>query len=150
LGEPAAAERPPLVIIVSPKGKPGHFRAKLESTGELLVGLSRQPFVDSARVLAGKGHNGNATLVMKHAGSDTVALTAKLSTAARLSVEGDRFVPCREKATQTCVGAPPVAPNGPPAPESVLSQRRRPRVAPPPKKSRERSPRQQDPPAASD
>jgi hypothetical protein len=46
-----------------------------------------------------------------------VAVLAKLSTAAGLSVEGDRFVPYRAKAGETCVAAPPVAANGPPAPE---------------------------------
>jgi hypothetical protein len=44
------AAAPPIVIVVSPI-RSGRFQATLESTGELLVASSRQPFLDSARVL---------------------------------------------------------------------------------------------------
>jgi hypothetical protein len=93
-------ERRRLTIIVSPVlGSPGHFRSQLEGRDDPLVVTSRQPFVDSARVLLALGHDGNADLVMKHAGRDTVALKGRLSIAAKLSVEegpnGPRLVPHR-------------------------------------------------------
>jgi hypothetical protein len=69
-GGSAAAERPALVLIVSPiKTAPGRFQARLSSTDELLVGSSRQPFLDAARLLIERGHDPNTAGVMKHAGS---------------------------------------------------------------------------------
>jgi hypothetical protein len=62
-----AAQSAPIVILVSPiRTSPGRFQAGLESTDELLVGFSRQPFVDAARVLVGKGYNPASVLEMKH------------------------------------------------------------------------------------
>jgi hypothetical protein len=69
--------------LVSPRTLPGHFQARLEGTDELLVGSSRQPFVDSARVLIEKGHDPAGILEMRHAGSDIVALRAPLGKAAK-------------------------------------------------------------------
>jgi hypothetical protein len=108
-----AAERPPLVIIVSRvQGSPGHYRAQLEGSDALLVQSSRQPFVDSARVLIARGHNGGTELTMRHAGSDAIALKAKLSVAAKLGVEegpnGPRFVPYRT-GPKSRVAASPMA-----------------------------------------
>jgi hypothetical protein len=91
------AERP-LVIVVKPITL-GRFQAVLAGNDELLAASSRQPFVDSARVLAAKGNDGNTLLIMKHLGSDSAALKARLSIAARSTVEegpnGPRFVPFR-------------------------------------------------------
>jgi hypothetical protein len=108
-----SAERPQLVIIVAPvPGSAGHFRAQLAVTDEVLVASSRQPFVDSARALVAKGFDPKGTLIMRHSGSDVVALKARLSVAARLSVEegphGPRFVPHRT-GSKTRVAASPVA-----------------------------------------
>jgi hypothetical protein len=108
-----AAERPQLVIIVAPvPGSAGHFRAQLEGTDEVLVASSRQPFVDSARALVAKGFDPNATLIMRHSGSNVVALKARLAVAAKLGVEegprGPRFVPHRT-GPKTHVAASPVA-----------------------------------------
>jgi hypothetical protein len=110
-----AADSVPTVILVSPiRTSPGRFQARLESTDELLVGSSRQPFVDAARVLVGKGYNPASTLEMRHAGSDTVALRAPLGKAAKLTVEegphGPRFVSFRTN-PKTRVAAPPIAPS---------------------------------------
>jgi hypothetical protein len=101
------------VIVVAPiKLSPGHFQARLETTNELLVGSSRQPFLDAARVLIKNGHDPYAVLLMKHAGSDIVALKAPLAKAAKLGVEegpnGPRFVPFR---TGPSVAAPSIAPS---------------------------------------
>jgi hypothetical protein len=110
-----AAQSAPIVILVSPiRTSPGHFQARLESTDELLVGASRQPFVDSARVLINYGHDPNAVMLMKHSGSDIVALRVRLSKAARVGVEegpnGPRFVAFRT-GPKTRVAAPPIAPS---------------------------------------
>jgi hypothetical protein len=112
-------ERSPISITVSPiKASPGRFQARLGSTGELLVGSSRQPFVDSARVLLEKGYDPNVTLQMVHAGSQVVALRARLGKAAKLSVEegvnGPRFVAFR-KDLKPCVDASPIPSDASPA-----------------------------------
>jgi hypothetical protein len=67
--EAAAAERPALVIVVSPAGAPGRFEARLPGTDNLLAASSRQPFVDAARVLIAHGHDPGAAVVMKHRGT---------------------------------------------------------------------------------
>jgi hypothetical protein len=109
----SGTERSPIVIIVSPiKTSAGRFHASLGTTGELLVVSSRQPFVDSARVLIEKGYDPIVMLEMMHADSNVVALRARLGKAARVPVEegvnGPRFVPFR-KGSKSCVDAPPVA-----------------------------------------
>jgi hypothetical protein len=107
------AKTPPIVIIVSPIRTPGRFRARLASTDDLLVGSSRQPFLDAARVLLGHGCDPSTILEMKHAGRDTVALRALLEKAAKLTVEegpnGPRFVAFRT-GPKACVAAPSIAP----------------------------------------
>jgi hypothetical protein len=105
---------PTLVIIVSPTKSAGHFQAKLQHTDEVLVQNSRQPFLDGARVLVLRGYDPGVLLVMKHLGSDLVALRAPLGKAAKLTVEegphGPRFVPFRT-GPKTRVAAPPIAPS---------------------------------------
>jgi hypothetical protein len=108
-----AAGSAAIAILVSPvRTSSGRFQAKREDTDELLIDLSRQPFVDAARVLVGQGYNRASVLEMKQAGSDIVALRGPLLKAARLSVEegvnGPRFVPLR-KGLKPCVNAPPVS-----------------------------------------
>jgi hypothetical protein len=105
-------KRSPIVVFVSPiRNSPGRFWATLASTDELLVCSSRHPFVDAARTLIEKGYDPTLTLEMKYAGSNLVALRARLGKAARLSVEegvnGPRFVPFR-KDLKSCGAATPV------------------------------------------
>jgi len=97
-----------LVVAVSPTASPSRFRAVLAGTGELQVESSRQPFMDAARVLIENGRDPGAVLVMKHAGTDAVALRARLGTAARLTVEeGDRIPRFRcWKASPHAAGTP--------------------------------------------
>lgn len=106
-------EDSPVVIVVSSTKSAGHFQAKLQQSNEVLVQNSRQPFVDAARVLVERGQDPNALLVMKHLGSDIVALRAPLGKAAKLTVEegphGPRIVPVRT-GPKTRVAAPPIAP----------------------------------------
>jgi hypothetical protein len=103
-----------LVIVVSSTKLAGHFQAKLQQSKEDLVKNSRQPFLDAGRVLLEKGCDRNVLLVMKHEGSDTVALRAPLGKAAKLAVEagphGPRFVAFRT-GPKTRVAAPPIAPS---------------------------------------
>jgi hypothetical protein len=91
---------PALVIVVSSTKSAGHFQAKLQHTDEVLVKNSRQPFLDAARVLVEKGYDPNVLLVMKHLGSEIIALRAPLGKAAKLTVEegphGPRFVAFRK------------------------------------------------------
>jgi hypothetical protein len=52
-----------------------------------VLGVSRQPLLDAARVLLAEGHDPHTILAMRHAGSDTIALSAKLGAAAKLTVD---------------------------------------------------------------
>ena len=65
----------------------GLFEAHLD---DRLLCTSRQPFVTAARVLVSEGHDPDSTLVMRHAGSNVDALSAKLGVAARLTVNEAR------------------------------------------------------------
>ena len=95
-----------LVIIPEkrdPANPPRHYRfeARLEGNACILC-VSHQPFVDAARVLVDEGYDPTEILTMRHVGSETIALTARLGAAAKLMVEegpsdGPRFVqhaPC--------------------------------------------------------
>jgi hypothetical protein len=80
-------DRPPNIgIVVTPDKKPGRFRACLEQDRALLC-VSRQPFLDSARKLLARGHSPQTILVMRHAGSDDVALRGSIGSAAKLTVD---------------------------------------------------------------
>ena len=52
--------------------------------------LSRAPFLAAARALLEKGHAPETEIAMTHAGSDLVALRARLGDAARLTVREDQ------------------------------------------------------------
>jgi hypothetical protein len=102
-------------LVVSPVGRPGHFRAQL---GHRELVTSRQPFLDSARVLLGEGCDPTTVLVMRHAGSKTNSLRATIGAAAKLTVaEGERDPP-RFRAWKPFVSraaAPRTRQNKPPA-----------------------------------
>jgi hypothetical protein len=74
------------LIVVAVGG--GMFTASLDG---MVLCCSRQPFVDSARVLIQSGWDPAAMLVMRHAGADHDALTARIGTAASLSISDDRY-----------------------------------------------------------
>jgi hypothetical protein len=61
--------------------------------GQVIIERSSTPFCDAARRLVDLGYDGNADLVMKHAGSDVDALRARIGVAARLMVREDRGAP---------------------------------------------------------
>jgi hypothetical protein len=64
---------------------PGRFDAVTD--GKVLVAATRQPFLDGARALLAEGANPQATIILKHPGSETVCLRARLGAAAKLTVE---------------------------------------------------------------
>jgi hypothetical protein len=82
-------------LVVSPVRRPGHFRAQL---GHRELVTSRQPFLDSARVLLGEGCDPATVLVMRHAGSKTNSLRATIGTAAKLTVAEGELDPPRFRA----------------------------------------------------
>jgi hypothetical protein len=73
------------VITVAPvTERPGYYTARCN--GRLLC-RSRQPFLDGTRALLAVGYPANTTIIMRHAGSATECLRARLGVAARLTVE---------------------------------------------------------------
>jgi hypothetical protein len=84
---PTSADRfAEILITVSPDGSPGRYQAYLGGQKELLC-VSRQPFLDSARRLLGRGHERRTLLVMQWTGSKDWALRAPLGVAAKLTVD---------------------------------------------------------------
>jgi hypothetical protein len=74
----------PIGITVKPVDRYGTFDAYL---GERLLTTSRQPFLDSARVLLAEGIDPATPLVMRRAGSQTDSLKGAVSAAAKLTVK---------------------------------------------------------------
>jgi hypothetical protein len=89
----------PLVLIASPsletdgrQGSSGRgllFDACLEGGDRVLVRRTHQPFLDACRVLVDDGVDPTTRIVMRHAGSHTDSLIAKVGAAAKLSVKED-------------------------------------------------------------
>ena len=75
-----------ITIIVSPTGSAGMFTALVN--GKVIVTASREPLCATARVLLAEGIETSISIAMKHAGSSTIALRAKIGTAAKLTVDG--------------------------------------------------------------
>lgn len=76
-----------LVIVISPHAKrAGVFKAWLERNGRPLC-VSRAPLLKSARVLFVLGVNPTVVLKMRHAHSDTTALSGQLGVVAKLTVD---------------------------------------------------------------
>ena len=74
-----------ITIIVSPTGSAGMFTALVN--GKVIVTASREPLCATARVLLAEGIETSISIAMKHAGSSTIALRAKIGTAAKLTVD---------------------------------------------------------------
>jgi hypothetical protein len=94
-----------IVIVVTPR-KASLFEARVDG---VLLCTSRQPFCDAARVLLGQGLPSDTDLILRHEGSPTHCLKAKLGTAAGLTVDesGPRLRPW--KAMPPLEGSPPAA-----------------------------------------
>ena len=95
---PVSADRPPhqtVVIVVSPatnadgqrayskRGQP--FNASID--GRIIVTASPTPFLDAARVLAAKGVDPAAIIVMRHQGANYDALRSTVGAAAKLRIK---------------------------------------------------------------
>jgi hypothetical protein len=88
-----------LTLIVSPvfeadgrrasSGRGLLFDARLEGEERVLVRRTHQPFLDACRVLVAEGVDPTMRIVMRHAGSQTDSLIAKVGAAAKLSVKED-------------------------------------------------------------
>ena len=99
------------IVIIETKQRNGRFEARLDGDDRVLC-VSRTPFFDAARELVANGYDPNLTLIMRHAGSDTDSLTAKLGTAASLTLEETDYGPKlrRWKPFSTLAVAPRNAP----------------------------------------
>src|SRR5262252_8976449 len=72
-----------ITIVVSEVDNAGRFSAHVD--GRYIL-TSPSPFCDAARALVAQGADPQSILTMKHAGSETVALSAILGDAAELRV----------------------------------------------------------------
>jgi hypothetical protein len=106
---------PPLVqLLIVSEIRAGRYAARLDGETEILC-KSYQPFCDGARRLIARGHDPASLLVMRHQGSTTDALRARLSVAAKLTVRETQTEPprlCRWKPWQSRAVSPPVRLNG--------------------------------------
>ena len=106
-----------VLITAVPLGD-GKFEARCD--GQLLVASTRQPLLDGARALLAAGHHPDTVVVMRHAGSEVDALTARIGTAARFYVEEGAHGPTLRSVRQ----GPPGAVDRPPIEQTrhVLSE----------------------------
>jgi hypothetical protein len=77
-------DRPVIIIAVVSKN-PGRYAAMFGET--VLVTSARQPFLDGCRALIAAGHAPDTIAVMRHAGSSTDSLRAKIGAAANLAAD---------------------------------------------------------------
>jgi hypothetical protein len=80
-----------ITITPAPSGI-GRFEARLDGNDRILC-VSRTPLFDAARALVAAGYEPNLMLSLRHAGSATDSLRAKLGAAASLTVEETDFGP---------------------------------------------------------
>ena len=102
-----------LSVIVTPiPSGTGRYQARLDGDDRVLC-VSRTPFFDAARKLVADGHDADITLSLRHAGSDTDSLRARLGTAASLTVEETGYGPQlrRWKPISTLAVTSRIAPN---------------------------------------
>jgi len=85
-------------IIIAPAGGQKQADVFRAFQGEIVLAVSRTPFLDSARKLLELGHDPEEILVMRHQGSETVCLRARIGVAAKLIVnqDGPRFARWRD------------------------------------------------------
>ena len=80
-----------IIVTPAPRGA-GRFEARLDGHDRVLC-VSRTPFFDAARKLLAQGYDPDDLLMLRHAGSDTDSLRAKLGTAASLTVKETGYGP---------------------------------------------------------
>lgn len=80
-----------MIIIVRELGNSGKYEARLLD-GRVLCSYTRQPFLDSARILLREGVSPQTALVMRREGS-LDCLSSTVGHAAKLMVEEGRHAP---------------------------------------------------------
>ena len=82
-----------LIVIATPAPRgAGRYQARLYDDDRVLC-VSRTPFFDAARELVAIGYDPNTELTLRHAGSNADSLSARLGTAASLTVEETKCGP---------------------------------------------------------
>lgn len=82
-----------LIVVATPAPRgAGRFEARLDGHDRVLC-VSRTPFFDAARELIAQGYDPDTTLILRHAGSETDCLRARLKKAASLTVEETVYGP---------------------------------------------------------
>jgi hypothetical protein len=81
-----------VIVTPAPRGSAERYEARLDDDDHVLC-VSRTPFFNAARKLIAQGYDPGITLVLRHAGSDTDSLSAKLEKAASLTVEETEYGP---------------------------------------------------------
>jgi hypothetical protein len=82
------------IIVAAIPTRPGYYTARCD--GRLLC-RSRQPLLDAARELLASGYPADTIIVMRHAGTEVVAMTSTIGTVARLTVSEEANRPPRFK-----------------------------------------------------
>jgi hypothetical protein len=77
--------RPRQIIVIVTPAASGLFSAAFE--GRRIIRVSRQPLLNSARILIAAGYDPAAIICIRHHSSDGNALRARLGIAARLTVD---------------------------------------------------------------
>jgi hypothetical protein len=84
-------------IVIAPAGGQRQADVFTAHWGDILLATSRTPFFDSARKLLEIGAEPTDLLIMRHQGSSTPSLRARIAVAAKLAVTdtrvGPRYVP---------------------------------------------------------
>ena len=99
-----------IYLTVSPT-RAGMFEGRID---DRLICISRQPLLDAARVVLAEGFDPNTYLVMRHAGSPDDSLSARIGSAAQLTVEHTVYGKPVLRPYKGSLGietAPPTAPN---------------------------------------
>ena len=82
-------------IVIAPAGDQHNADVFTAHWGDILLATARTPFFESARKLLELGADPGDLLTMRHRGSNTVSLRARVGAAAKLTVieNGPRFAP---------------------------------------------------------
>jgi hypothetical protein len=109
--EPQTSNTSPVVIIAHPLGH-GRFDAYLE--GGFLAHATATPFLSACRRLVALGFDPDRLAILRHVGSATDSLTAKIEVAAKLTVEDSDRIRFRHWSPLSYrEGSPPIAPLAP-------------------------------------
>jgi hypothetical protein len=97
-----SAQAQVVIITAAPLGA-GQFDARCD--GEVIVARTRAPLLDSARALLAAGYHSDTIAVMRHAGSEVDALSARIGTAAQFYIEESGHGPTLRSLRKALPGA---------------------------------------------